>query len=349
MSKLIRHNPAIDAIRGLAIVSVMLLHLYIHIPFINHLPYALFNIIFKSGYYGVIIFFVISGFLITHSIVNKWGNLQAVNLFSFYRMRFARIIPCLVALVALLSILHVMEFKGFHIHTVSLGQALFAALTFHINVLEAKTWYLPGPWDVLWSLSVEEVFYIVFPLLCLLIKNERLFMVILCLFIVAGPFARTLGSNAMWQDHSYLSCMDGIVFGILAALLSRRISAKNNKIFLWSGLALFVLIFCCRHFVYTLGISSLGLNVSLLEVSIALLLIGLHQNTYQFKKLTVLGWYGRNSYEIYLSHMLIITLFMSIDLPVWALYTIGLIGSGWLGAWVARYYSQPLNRKIRSN
>ncbi len=338
-------NPIIDNMRGLSILSVILLHLYIHFPFASHLPYAIFNIIFESGYYGVIVFFVISGFLITHSILNKWENIHKVKLIPFYKMRFARIIPCLLALVLLLSILDLSEVKGFAIHTTTLPSAIFAALTFHINYLEAKTGYLPGAWDILWSLSVEEMFYIVFPLLCLLIQSKRLFVLILLLFIVAGPFARTLGHNEIWQDHSYLSCMDGIAFGILAALVSTKI--KRVKAFLWSGLALFIMVFFFRHVVYVIGISKIGLNVSLLELSIALILIAAYQNTYKHNRLKVLGWYGRNSYEVYLTHMLLITGITWFSLPLWAVYPIGIIGSGLLGAFVAKYYSEPLNRKMR--
>ena len=51
-------NHCIDAIRGLAILSVILLHLDIHLPVPSDWPPALFNLVFRSGYYGVIVFFV---------------------------------------------------------------------------------------------------------------------------------------------------------------------------------------------------------------------------------------------------------------------------------------------------
>lgn len=347
-----RHNPAIDAIRSLSILSVILLHLYIHFPFTNNIPQPIFNIIFESGYYGVIVFFVISGFLITKSILNKWGSLQAVKIKAFYCMRFARIMPCLIALIILLSILDFAGAPGFIIHTTTLSSAVFAALTFHINWLEAKTGYLPGSWDVLWTLSVEEVFYIIFPLLCLLIRNQRLFVSMLLLLIIIGPFSRTLISNEIWQDHSYFSCMDGIAFGILAALLVKNISYPVSKFFLLSGFGLFVLIFFFRHFVYLIGITEIGLNFTLLELSIALLLIAFNNNSSKLKIIKPLCWYGRDSYEIYLTHMLIITLiatFLKGLLPLWTTYSLIILGSGLLGALVEKYYSKPLNLKIRQS
>jgi peptidoglycan/LPS O-acetylase OafA/YrhL len=110
-------------------------------------------------------FFVLSGFLITTSALDKWKALPNINLCEFYLKRFARIMPLLVALLLVLSILHITEVKGFVINPNStiLLRALFAALTFHVNWLEIQVGYLPGSWDVLWSLSIEEVFYLFFP------------------------------------------------------------------------------------------------------------------------------------------------------------------------------------------
>ena len=156
-------NDGIDMLRGMSILAVILLHCVIHMPVASDiLPQNIFNIIFCSGYYGVIIFFVISGFLITATAIKKWGALQNIRVGQFYQMRFARIFPCLLALITLLSVLHCIGVASFTIQTTSLSQAIFSALTFHINWLEAQTGYLPGNWDVLWSLSVEEMFYLFF-------------------------------------------------------------------------------------------------------------------------------------------------------------------------------------------
>src|SRR3989338_1930654 len=172
-----KRNDGIDLLRGICIISVILLHCKGNIPFDhNIIPQWLFNIIFGSGYYGVIIFFVISGFLITSHCLQRWGSTQHVHVRAFYRMRFARIMPCLLLLLTVLSVLDLLHINGFIIHTTTLPKALFSALTFHINYLQAKTGYLPGNWDVLWSLSVEEVFYLFFPIICLLCVKPRYFI-----------------------------------------------------------------------------------------------------------------------------------------------------------------------------
>ena len=77
-------------------------------------------------------------------------------------------------LVAVLSALHGFGVPDFTIdgEGQTLGRAVLAALFLHINLYEAQTGYLPGSWDVLWSLSIEEVFYLGFPLVCVTLRQD---------------------------------------------------------------------------------------------------------------------------------------------------------------------------------
>ena len=344
-------NAGIDLIRGLSILAVILGHLYIHLPFANQWPQWIVNILFFGGYYGVRVFFVVSGFLIAQSIMHKWGSLPQVNLRRFYLMRFARIIPCLIALIMILSILDLAKVPGFVLVGVTLPQTILAALTFRMNHLTAELdGHIVGAWFVLWSLSVEEVFYLFFPLLCLIFKRQHWLILVLGVFVVIGPFARVFGANEGWQDYSYLSCMDGIAFGVLAALFVAKNFSLKSRGFILSGVCLFVLIFCLRHLTYLLGLTKMGLNVTALELGIALILIALSQNVSQLKGTLFLQWYGRNSYEVYLTHMLVITVGAAIFKGlgfVLPLYALLIVASGLLGYLIAKYYSEPLNRWIR--
>ena len=347
-------NAAIDVIRGLAILFVILRHLQIHLPRANFLPPMLNNIMFGSGYYSVIMFFVVSGFLITSSIINKWGDLKSINIARFYQMRFARIAPCLLALLFVLSILDLVHAPIFELKNTTLLQALFSALTFRINVLSSNVGYLPASWDVLWSLSVEEVFYLFFPLCCAFIRDQRSLIAVLLIFIFAGPFARTLGDNAydgMWQDHSYFSCMDGIAMGVLAAMFQSKFTQKFMIMSGIVGSLLILLVFVFRHFTFKLGLTHWNIQVSLLEFGVAILLIALSRYRGTLKSLQIFCWYGRNSYEIYLTHSIIITfcLMFSKELEHYIiLYAAIIIASGVVGSLIARYFSEPLNRRIRA-
>ncbi|MFH4377481.1 acyltransferase, partial [Acinetobacter baumannii] len=69
---------------------------------------------------------------------------------------------------------------------------IFAALTFWMNILIIKFGWVNYALGVLWSLSVEEVFYFVFPLLCLLTRSNKVFIAVLIGVIIYGPYFRSL-------------------------------------------------------------------------------------------------------------------------------------------------------------
>src|ERR1700712_2462948 len=160
----------IDLLRGLAIFFVLMNHVNMQllsakVPYTKGLPAQLVYSLVWNGQFGVQIFFAVSGFLITSTTLRRWKTLANISVRDFYILRFARIAPLLLALLAILSALHFAGTQGFVVkaNTGGLGRALVAALTFHINWLEAHRGYLPGNWDILWSLSVEETFYFAFP------------------------------------------------------------------------------------------------------------------------------------------------------------------------------------------
>lgn len=359
--QLSKRNDGIDFLRGICILSVILLHCSTHIPFDHSIMSLwLFNLIFKSGYYGVIIFFVISGFLITNHCLQRWGSTQKIHVISFYRMRFARIIPCLLVLLTILSIFHLLNINGFVINKTTLPRALFAALTFHINYLEAKVihGYLPGNWDVLWTLSVEEMFYFIFPIICILCARKYYFIAVMMLFVFISPIARTFSHPTMWQDYSYLSGMGGVAIGCLSALLSYEIKISNKFLYMISaiGLFLFLLIFIFRHIAFELGLTKMNINVSLLEIGVGLTLIAM-QEWYSNKNrsgslwLKPIRFFGKNSYEIYLTHMFVIILFMKLlfhsDVKTFLEYLVILAICALIGQGIAYYFSEPMNKWIR--
>lgn len=362
--------PAIDVLRGLCIIAVVLHHINLRIPFKNSafgamLSPAMNRILFWDGAYGVSVFFVISGFLITTWSLKRWGAPAQINVRQFYRMRFARIMPCLLALLALLSILHLTGRYGFVINPqrATLPRALLAALSFHVNWLESTRGYLPGAWDVLWSLSVEEMFYVFFPILCRTTRNLSAFIAVLSGFVIIGPFARTiLTHNSLWQDYGYLACMDGIALGCIAAVVVRKVQFHPHTLIALqtSGAALSILVIAFRHTTWVLGLPKAGLNVTVLELGTAFMLIAMQLRfesglARPYPINAMLRWFGRNSYEVYLTHMLVVWPMMRIfyDLhqpinsaPLWFLAITVL--SGTLGYVVARFYSEPLNQRLRA-
>jgi len=358
----------IDVLRGLCVLLVVMHH--IHLRFVINeydvnaaLPKVLNQVLFWSGYYAVITFFVISGFLITRLSIRRWGSLEKVHVGRFYTMRAARILPCLLLVLVILSALHWVGSPEFTIkpERASLGRALSAALTFHVNWLEGHHGYLPGSWDVLWSLSVEETFYLLFPLVCVFLRRQRLLLLALLCLIIIGPINRTLlADQDPWGSYAYLSCMDGIAFGCLAALVSARqkLSRRTLRILLAvgaTGASLVVLL--CNEDAHV-GLSRFGLNVTVLEVGIAMVVLAFGSGVGNEALSSGTRWLrgiGRCSYEIYLFHMLVVLgligLFKRIQpavktIPVW--YLSMLLLSILLGYVVSRFYSEPLNRRLRA-
>lgn len=89
-----------------------------------------------------------------------------------------------------------------------------AALTFWMNVLMSHAGWLNYVLCVQWSLSIEEIFYLSFPVLCLLLRRERFLLIAWSIFIVLGPFWRAAHQGSEYEElNAYLSCFDGIAFG----------------------------------------------------------------------------------------------------------------------------------------
>ena len=354
----------VDLLRGLAIFFVSMNHVNMRLlsadmPYTRTLPKQLVSSLVWNGQRGVQIFFAVSGFLITSTTLRRWGSLSLVNVRAFYQMRFARIAPLLLALLAILSALHLAHVKHFIVppETGGLGRALMAALTFHINVLEARRGYLPGNWDILWSLSVEEMFYIFFPLTCRLLGRGKLFIALLLAFVAMGPFARTLAGNGVWHEYSYLGSMDAISLGCLTALFvaKRRLPHAALVALVGSGTALLVFSLVFSRAADSWGLAGNGLDMTVLAVGTCMLIAAAAQTRWRSPRLlSPLLKMGQRSYEVYLTHMFLVfalfQLFTVVGKPmaaVPALFLSVILLSALLGEIVARFYSEPVNYLLR--
>ena len=361
----------IDVLRGLAILFVVLLHLNIRVPFHETplgaaIPKRLYSLIFWSGYYGVATFFVISGYLITSSSLRRWGALSAVDVKAFYWMRFARIAPLLVGLVLSLAALHFAEVPGFVIdeNQTSLARASFAALTFHMNWLQVQVGYLPASWDVLWSLSIEESFYLFFPLFCLFVRARWQLVLLLSVLAVLSPWARVaLYPGNELGDRNHFAYLDALTVGCLAAVLARNFELSERLRRLLTILAGLVLafVFYFRSELFQLGLTKVGLNITLLAFGAGLFLWAHHrpQRAQRSKAVFGLKWLselGRHSYEIYLSHMFVLLACVALfnrepgphhPAAIYTLYLASLFLSYFVGKAIARWFTEPLNQWLR--
>ncbi len=360
-------NSGIDLLRGISIVLVLLNHIGMRMRLTEGVlaaifPHRFLNDIMFNGYEAVFIFFVISGFLIASNSIVRWGRLGAIHPRSFYIRRAARILPCLLILVAVLSILHLAGVAGYVINQPgqSLPRAIVSALGLHLNWYEGRTGYLPANWDVLWSLSIEEVFYLAFPLVCLALRRDWLLAPVLALLALSLPISlASIVGNGIWKEKAYLPGMAAIALGVLAAILASHFRHPRPPVLralqaLGATGVLAVLGF--EWFLWRwLGNGT----ILLLATSAACLVFaldGLQQNS-QPTSLPGTAWlqsFGRLSYEIYLTHMFVVfavlRIFKASGLGLrWGiLWYPPTFAFAWALGWlVARFISTPSELALR--
>ncbi len=393
----------VDILRGFSILAVVIHHTFLRFlfagyPMQHRIPHDLVHLLFWDGNNGVTVFFAVSGFLITFTSLRRFGTLARLNPRTFYRIRFARIAPLLLLLVAILSVLAVLHAPGFTFtgKSASLPRAILAALTFHLNWLEARYGWLPANWDILWSLSVEEMFYLFFPLVCLACFHFRrtglaLFLLVLATFIAMGPFARsTWTTNEIWREKTYLGGMDAIALGCLTALLTAHLAARQNST--WprthkslllltqiTGAAILITIAIGPRWFWKLFPTKLDPYGTLIAFATCLVMLASTLRSQgsvlpsaariakPMDRLTApIRWYGRHSYEVYLTHEFIVIgivfLFLHFhpnpdsgstaphqapvpQMVLW--FATVLLLTVPLGYLTARFFSEPLNRRLR--
>lgn len=362
----------VDILRGLSILAVVLLHTTIRMrgagfKLSSAIPPLLSHFLFWNGNNGVTVFFAISGFLITLTSIRRFGSLQQIRPNRFYRIRFARIAPLLLLVLAVLSALHLADAQGFVIQPQrsTLRRALFAALTFHLNWHEATHGYLPANWDVLWSLSIEETFYLGFPIACLLLLRlrggMRWLIALLLLFVALAPFGRTIwGWNDISREKAYLGGMDCIALGCLTALLANRIlqqhvplRARSLVVLQCIGAAMMLLVTVWPPWPGMKFLGRSGLDGTVLALGTCCVILATVLRSRQPSRWTApVRWFGRHSYEVYMTHEFIVIwgtmLYSRTHAGPLAIWYIGiLLLTAPLGALVARYFSEPLNRRLR--
>lgn len=234
------HVPSLDGLRGISIILVVAYHTLI----IN--KYVYFN-----GIFGVQVFFVISGFIITTLLLKEQVKKKKISLFKFYTRRFLKIIP--VAYLYLLVIVLLNSYYKFLALPDILSAVLFIKNT---NIIHTH-------WDAatghFWSLSVEEQFYIVFPFI--LKKSVNTYMVIIGMLIVFIPILlNTDGGGGNAGLHIFLDFFRYITPILTGALCSVLVFKKiiTKKIYpnnIMTNLLLLLLsyeIYCGQGFLHVL-------------------------------------------------------------------------------------------------
>ena len=176
---LARTIPSLDGIRALAVLCVIWGHGAATLPQTDVVVFLRANL--PGGYFGVQAFFVLSGFLITTLLLRERGKTGRISLSAFYRRRAYRILPALFVFLAVVSVLAVTRvIDGLGPRDI-ISPALFLR----------DYWPLDGSWWTghIWSLSVEEQFYVLWPLAVILMPR-RVAVKVLVIGVLISPFVR---------------------------------------------------------------------------------------------------------------------------------------------------------------
>ncbi|RRA47288.1 acyltransferase [Acidipila sp. EB88] len=217
---ILRHMPSLDSIRGAAVLMVLFFHGFSGYGWQGLLGGfwgRLVQAFFGCGRFGVNVFFVLSGFLITELLFKARERTDFYR--NFYMRRVLRILPIYLVVLAVLWLWHVVD-----------GRFVLAAVLFLANF--SKLFGAPlGEYGSLWSLAVEEHFYLLWPT-CVRRLGERTLLVLLLMVVIGEPLLRLVGlhfNSHMDVHYKTPFVLDFIAYGALLCLLirSRRIHFGN--------------------------------------------------------------------------------------------------------------------------
>lgn len=216
--------PSLDGLRAISIAIVLLAHVA-ETKNLRFEPYS--HALYSFGSFGVKVFFVISGFLITTLLLNEERKRGSISLGMFYFRRTFRIWPVAYTFILVVALMGVWGLVTIPNHN------LVYALTFTMNHVRHGTWATGH----LWSLAVEEQFYLVWPLVFLCTGFRTRWMSCLSI-VIAAPILRITTLlfapkiyNTMQASLLYVG--DAIAIGCLLALFSGQLrqSARANRFF----------------------------------------------------------------------------------------------------------------------
>ena len=326
--------PALTGLRAIAAYLVFIHHFNPYTSFqhesntIGYWAYSVCN----ELYVGVTIFFCLSGFLIAHRYITR-VELSAKWFFFYFRNRIARIYPLYFLLTVIIFLICYLnpqsEFIGPYNIFISTREVF---LMFFLNVT-----FLRGYSDIIkftgiaqgWSLTVEETFYLIAPLILWWVKGRKARLsIILIVFIMVGfvlvkifaliPVLGVMRSNTFMLSYTFFGRCFEFISGIFLAMKMNSLQILKNKApYTYIGLILMcvsIVLLCLARGSHEFGISTykgISVNNIFLAIATAIFLCGLIVERSVIQRILSLQFVqllGKSSYAFYLIHVGVVDL-----------------------------------------
>jgi len=309
--------PNLDALRFFCFLSVFFFHSFgTEYQHISGDPVYRFikGFLFDNGNLGVNFFFVLSGFLITYLLLVEKERFSRIDIKKFYVRRVLRIWPLFYFCVFF-------GFVLFPLFKSAMGAAPSSETArplFYLLFVNNFDFILQGPPDssvlvVLWSVAIEEQFYLFWPIVIAFVPAKRLPHVFTGIILSSLVFRYLNAGSEVVLEHHTISCISDMTIGALGAYLiffsasfKNTIERMNPPAIAFIYIAAFAVFFFRGELFHD---NAVLLSIDRLIVSILFLLIILEQNFaarsfLKFKSLTNISRLGKYTYGLYCLHMI---------------------------------------------
>lgn len=297
------HRPELDGVRGISILMVLILHFGF-----KFLP---------GGFFGVDVFFVLSGFLITSLLVQEQERYGGISLKLFYLRRALRLGPALAVFMLGLGLYGLLFLNRAQATEIYQGIALTASYVSNW-IFALKPALKIGPLGITWSLAIEEQFYLVWPLLLGLALRFKLSRRTIVYSLILGILSIVLHRKMLTEYGVMIRRLyyatdtraDALLIGCLVALLLSWGFIPQTKLFRRGMKAAAIAgVLFVTYMAATSSMAQLSLYMGLftvvsLAIAVNLIVLILWPPSWALHVLRTppLRWMGRISYGVYLWH-----------------------------------------------